>query len=253
MKELLPEKPPLEGQKRLKVLCCGSMRREAYHCAQNSRNIVDVEIVARSLHDTPVKLREYLAGRLASAADADGLPYDAILLGYGLCSHAVAGLTSPVPLVALRAHDCATILLGSRDKYRELFEEGGGIFWYSPGWIETSLVPGEEKQQRISAAYAEKYGAEQAKYLLEFEQDWVKRYSKAFFIRWPQFETAEYEAYTKACADFLGWEYRLIEGSSALMQKMFDGTWDEDFIVAAPGEKIAASHCPHRIIETERE
>ncbi|MGE4286717.1 MAG: DUF1638 domain-containing protein [Phycisphaerae bacterium] len=249
MKELLPEKPPLEGQKRLKVLCCGSMRREAYHCAQNSRNIVDVEIVARKMHDTPVKLREHLAERLAVSSDADGLPYDAILLGYGLCSRAIAGLSSPVPLVAMRAHDCATILLGSRQKYLELFDAGGGIFWYSPGWIETSLMPGREKQERISAAYAEKYGAEQAKYLLEFEQDWVKRYSKAYFIRWPQFETAEYEAYTKACADYLGWQYRAVEGSSALMQKMFDGLWDEDFIVARGGEQIAASNCADKIIQ----
>ncbi|OXU15420.1 DUF1638 domain-containing protein [Sedimentisphaera salicampi] len=249
MPELLPDKCPLEGQKRLKLVCCEALRREAYLCAARSRNIVDIQFLRRSLHDTPEMLNETLAKALAGTKDSEGNEYDAILLGYGLCSNSVLGIKADVPLVITRAHDCAAILLGSRHRYQQLFDSEKGIFWYSPGWIETCLMPGQDKHEKMRQEYAEKYGEDNADYLMEMEQSWIQEYSKAFFVKWPEFETLEFEEYTKKCAEYLGWEYRKIEGSSELMQKMFDGKWDrEDFLVVPSGEVIHESVCDDKIM-----
>ena len=64
----------------------------------------------------------------------------------------------------LCAHDCITLLLGSRDRYSELFDRySGGTYWYSPGWIEQFKTPGRgyDEQTRYME-YVEKYGEDNA-------------------------------------------------------------------------------------------
>ena len=48
---------------------------------------------------------------------SDKAGYEAILFGYALCGNGLLGLTAfTVPLVIPRAHDCITLLLGSRQQ-----------------------------------------------------------------------------------------------------------------------------------------
>ena len=69
--------------------------------------------------------------------------YDAILIGYALCSNGVVGLTSRrIPLVIPRGHDCITLLLGSKELYRDYFDSHRGIYWYSSGLDRTHHAAG---------------------------------------------------------------------------------------------------------------
>ena len=43
-------------------------------------------------------------------------------------------------------------------------------------------MPGEERHARLRAQYAEKYGEDNAEYLMEMEQGWFKRYSNAAYV-----------------------------------------------------------------------
>ena len=80
--------------------------------------------------------------RVQAAVDqSGGETYDAILLAYGLCNYGVRGLHAEVPLVLPRAHDCITLLLGSRQRYAEYFAVNPGTFYQSPGWIERDSDP----------------------------------------------------------------------------------------------------------------
>ena len=61
------------------------------------------------------------------------IEYDAILLGYCLCSNGIVGLSSrKVPLIIPRGHDCITLLLGSREKYQEYFNTHRGSIGTAP-------------------------------------------------------------------------------------------------------------------------
>ena len=228
------------------------MQREAYYCAARSPNVVDVVLMEQGLHDEPQRLRCEVLKALDRTCDIQGRPYDASLLGYGLCSNGVAGLSAKIPIVVPRAHDCITLLLGSKEKYQEYFDSHRGVYWYSPGWIESGKQPSPERYEQLLKQYTEKYGDDNARYLIEVEQGWIGQYNWATYVDWGLTSSDPYKDYTKRCAEFLNWKYEELKGSSQLMQKMVDGRWDEgEFLVVQPGQTIKEDLTSAGIIKAE--
>jgi len=136
---------------RLLALTCEVLARSVYLCAARSPHVVDVHLNRRGLHDDPPNLRAILQreidaidGTRAPARDAIGAPYDAIVLAYGLCGAATAGLRAgSIPLVVPRAHDCITLFLGSRDRYTAEFTGHPGTYWYVQEFVERSDGEGQ--------------------------------------------------------------------------------------------------------------
>jgi hypothetical protein len=237
---------------RLKFVVCKVLQREAYFCAARSHNVVDIVLVAQGLHNEPDKLREQVQRELEIVEDVQGRPYDACLLGYGLCSNGIDRIRAKIPVIVPRAHDCVTLLLGSMQKYKDYFDSHRGIYWYSPGWIECSIQPGKERYEKVLREYEEKYGAENAQYLMEMEQNWMKEYSWATYVDWGLADSARYKQYTKECAEYLKWNYDELAGDSSLMQQLVDGQWDESkFLRVEPGQKITADLTDPGLIRAE--
>jgi hypothetical protein len=226
------------------------MQREAYYCAARSPNIVDVVVMRQGLHTEPEKLRGEVQKHLDVTNDNQGRPYDASLLGYGLCSNGIVGLHSKIPIVVPRGHDCITLLLGSKERYREYFESHKGTYWFSPGWIETDAQPGKERfpaspmgfaeaSERTLKEYVEKFGEDNARYLVETERSWLKEYHWATYIDWGFANNEQEKQLTKKAAGHLGWKYDELKGESGLMQRLVDGEWNEkEFLVVKPGQTI---------------
>ena len=119
---------------RYKLIACEILYRELCYCAALSKNIVDLEFLPKGLHDLG---EEKMSARLQQAIDGvDSGRYQAILLGYALCNNGIRGLRGPLPLVIPRAHDCITLLLGSKERYREVFDANPGTYFESTGWME---------------------------------------------------------------------------------------------------------------------
>jgi hypothetical protein len=128
-----------------------------YLCAAQSPHIVDVELLRLGLHDEPAYLRDQLQTRIDAST---GQGYDAIVLAYGLCGLATAGLMArDIPLVMPRAHDCITLFLGDRARYKDQFENNPGTYWYALDYIErkdgsgTALGLGSNTGTNIHAEY----------------------------------------------------------------------------------------------------
>lgn len=237
---------------RLQFITCKVLQREAYYCAARSKNVVDVVLMEQGLHNEPDRLRTEVLKALENTRDVQGRPYNASLLGYGLCSNGIVGLSAEIPIIVPRGHDCITLLLGSKNKYQEYFDSHRGIYWYSPGWIESDEQPSKERYERLLKEYKEKYGDDNAQYLMEVEQNWIKEYSWATFIDWGLTDSGEYKNYTKRCAEFLHWNYEELKGSPALMQKLIDGDWNEsEFLVVKPGQKIGEDLTNDGIMKAE--
>jgi Protein of unknown function (DUF1638) len=238
--------------KRFQLVVCKVLQREAYFCAARSPNVVDVVLMEQGLHDEPDRLRREVQEVLQRACDIQGRPYDASLLGYGLCSNGTAGLQAEIPIVIPRGHDCITLLLGSKERYREYFDSHRGTYWYSPGWIEAGKQPSQARYERQLKEYTAKYGDDNAQYLMEVEQTWMKEYQWATYVDWGLVESSGYQAYTKECAEFLGWHYDELPGDSGLMQRFVDGLWSEsEFLVVEPGRRIAEDLTNEGIVRAE--
>jgi hypothetical protein len=119
---------------RLKVIACEVLFREVCLCAAHSGNIISVEFLKRGLHDNPDILRSDVQKRID---ETDESIYEGILLGYALCSNGTVGIRARgIPLVIPRAHDCVTLFLGSKEKYKEHFADNPGTYYYTSGWLE---------------------------------------------------------------------------------------------------------------------
>lgn len=229
------------------------MYREISFLVSQVESACDVVFLPLGLHNNPDTLRETLQHEIQATGPQrftyekgnleGGYDYDAILLGYGLCSRGTEGIFSPqYPIVIPRVHDCIALLLGSHGKYEELITRYRGIYWYSPGWIEHSLEPGRERHIWVYEIYRQKYGEDNARYLMQLEENWQKEYRYAFYIRWGLPVDERYAAFTRECAEFLGWEHDVIPGDRGLLEDLLEGRWDsERFLVLAPGETLEGS------------
>ncbi len=248
---------------RLKLLACKALSRELSYLSSLSSNIIDVTWIRQGYHEAPDVLRRVLQSEIDAVesgrdshtnqlgGNSDGItPYvdedfDAILIGYGLCSNGTAGLHARKHrLVLPRAHDCITLFLGSKERYARYFKELPGCFWYTASWIENSSMPCEESQKRQAAYYREKgYDEEDLDFFLKSMNDWTKAYQNAAYIRMPFFDKQEHQEFTRAAADFYHWRYTLVEGELSLLGRFLSGDWnEEDFLIVPPGERIAPSY-----------
>ena len=234
---------------RLRCISCEALARPTYLCAARSRHVVDVSLLHVGLHDDPPDLRT----RLQAEIDATGPGYDAIVLVYGLCGGATAGLTARnIPVVVPRAHDCITMFLGSRERYNREFTAHTGTYWYSQDFIERddevggmSLGVGagtDAEWQATYQAYVAKYGRKNADYLMETLGAWRDHYDRAVFIDMAVGDPAAVEARARNDATRRKWAFERMAGNLALITRLLDGEWDEDFLVLAPEQRLAMAY-----------
>lgn len=223
------------------IVSCHVLWRELCYFAALSPNVFTIEFLKQGLHNTPEVLRDELQ---KAVNRADGLDCEAVLIGYGLCSNGLQGITaSKKPLVVMRGHDCITFLLGSKERYREYFDAHPGTYWYSPGWIDVSVMPGKQRRDLVYKEYVAKYGEDNAEYLMQMEQNWMKEYSNAAYVDLGFGDNTAHKAYTKQCAEWLGWNYDELTGNPRLVQHFLNGPWDSsDFLVVEPGARVEASN-----------
>ncbi|HVM49431.1 MAG TPA: DUF1638 domain-containing protein [Candidatus Acidoferrum sp.] len=240
----------------LKVIACEIAFRELCYAAARSSNLVDFEFLTQGYHDIPGTGRTEIQKRI------DAVPagkYDAIVLGYGLCSNILIGLASPhTRLIIPRAHDCITFFLGSKQRYKEFFDAHPGTYYYTSGWLECMKRRGStgpiwggaqlpaSANESLNGTYqqwVDKYGEDQAKYLLEEMSRWSNSYSHGTLINFDFVKHLKLrEEVQRICAE-RGWEYAETEGDFRLFEKMLEGNWPEaDFLVVPPGQKVVATN-----------
>jgi hypothetical protein len=237
---------------RLLALTCEVLARSVYLCAARSPHVVDVRLNRVGLHDDPPNLR----ATLQAAIDGVGIPYDAIVLAYGLCGGATAGLRADtIPVVVPRAHDCITLFLGSRDRYTAEFTGHPGTYWYVQDSVERDDDSGAfggvgaVSEAAARAAYDEyvtKYGADNAAYLMEAMGAWRSNYDRAAFVEMgvadPRAVTPV-EARAREDAERRGWAFEKLAGELILVRRLIDGDWGAaDFLLLQPGERLAMSY-----------
>ncbi|HSN78638.1 MAG TPA: DUF1638 domain-containing protein, partial [Anaerolineae bacterium] len=212
-------------------------------------HIVDIELFPRGLHNTPAILRGRLQERIDAAA---GQSYDAVVMAYGLCGQATAGLVArEKPVVVPRAHDCITIFLGGRERYDTQFEQQPGTYWYALDYMERDDGAGGSmglgagagtEGQAVYEQYVEKYGQDNADYLMEVMGQWQAHYKRAAFVDMGVGDGSRVERMAQEDAARRGWVFEKVAGDMVLVRRLLFGDWSEDFLVLAPGEQLSMTY-----------
>ena len=252
MKELVIVK------KRFKVLACEILFREFCAAASQSQNIIYVSFLKKALHNlTSANMSAYMQKEIDAI---DHTQYDAILLGYGLCNNGTLGLHAPIPIVIPKAHDCITLFLGSKERYREYFDANPGAYYHTSGWLERNNIEADMEgtiSQQMGLGMkreqiAEQYGEENVEYLMETLFSLTPNYTKATFINMGIGTVETDRELTKQKAIDSGWEYEELSGDMGLIHRLLNGEWNEnEFLVIRPGQTLRQSYDEHVISTCE--
>ncbi len=244
----------------LKLISCNVFQREASLCLARSPHVIDPEYTELGEHVRSAGLRQIIQDKI-DATEATGKNYDAILLLFGLCGNATVGLQAKrIPLVIPRAHDCCTILLGSRSKFVEHFGQAPSTPFSSIGYLERGeyfLRTGDDGNSMVQTGDAfkemvEKYGEEDAKYI------WAEMHpshgnDKAVFIDLPETSHLGYAEKFKAKAEEAGKESVRLEGSIRLIDNLLQGHWDEkEYLVVPPASTIEGVYDWDQVVRAKK-
>lgn len=245
-------------KKRYRLIACEVMFREVCLCASRCRNIIEISFMKQGYHGMgDEKMREQLQAEIDSI---DTKNYDAILLCYGLCNNGTQGLHANIPIVIPRAHDCITLLMGSKEIYKEYFFANPGTYFLSSGWIERDEgdVEGGISQMfglgKGMDYYTELYDEETAAYLAKMLGDTTANYKKMTFIDTGTGTGVEDREAARERAEKKNWEFEEITGDISLIAGLLNGKWDEEkYLVIDPGKTIVPSNDDNVLVALEQE
>jgi hypothetical protein len=210
-----------------KLIACATVIEEMLPCMPRD---LAYEVLDFGLHSNPDQLRQALQRGIDSCSPTTST----VLLGFGLCAKAVAGLqTGNRTIVIPKADDCIAIFLGSVDHYRLQQRNDPGTVYLTKGWIEAGTPLDEQR-----SLMARKYGNEKAEFLFK---KMLQGYQRLAFINTGNYELERYRIRSQEIARRIGLRYEEIAGDGALVKKLLSGLWDDDFVVAPPGHTISLS------------
>ncbi|MDD2533723.1 MAG: DUF1638 domain-containing protein [Eubacteriales bacterium] len=232
-------------QQKAALIACHVVWREFAAVLATSHFKITPIFFEQGLHDQPNKLQNLLQDKI-NQIDHD---FDYILLGYGLCSNGISGLTSQhATLVIPRAHDCMTLILGSKEKYRELFDQYPGTYWFNHGWMETGSLPGPEFLETKRQIFMDKYDdTDTVDYLIEQEQRWMADYKNICLVCQPALELPERHKqelidFTVAAAAQHHWSLVKVTGDLSLFSGLINPPWNPQmYLVIPPGQVVQPS------------
>jgi len=231
---------------RLQVIACPVFQRELECLAPQAKTEPAFRHLDMGLHEGTA---EALRVALQSAIDGAGAGQcDAVAIAYGVCNRGVVGLQArKVPVVIPRAHDCLGILLGSSRCYLAELEAQPGTYFQSAGWMENSPANGEIRRQDFAFGpnsnvtreqLVEKYGEENADFLMEEFNRFTHHYQRLAYITTPVPQAARWEAVAREIARRRGWKFEQLPGDLGWLRRLLDGDWnEEEFLVLKPGER----------------
>lgn len=184
----------------------------------------------QSLYRTP----NILAEQVQELIDLVTGNYERIVLGYGLCSNGIVGVTArKEEIVVPRCHDCISFFLGSPQKYLEDFRSRPGSYYLTSGWIQE----GKDPLNIMRKEYYQRYGEDVSEWAMKEE---LKHYTHIVLIDNGRTDIKPLRTIGHENADYFGLDYLELSGTSlnyfnSLIRGPYD---DQNFFVLEPGDAV---------------
>lgn len=232
---------------RLSLISCEVMFREMCDVVARSPHQIDVQFLPKGLHDLGGKPMADEIQRIIDAVPAGSC--DAILLGYGLCGNGLQGITARHTMLVLpRAHDCIALLMGSRARYLEYFNEHPGTYYRSTGWLERGKGLKQLTHNTVGMDVSlddmiAKYGDDNGRYLYEELTRYRNTYQRLTYIATGLEPDNRFEEEARWEAAEAGWKFEKLAGDLILLRRLVNGDWKGgDYLLVQPGERITATY-----------
>ncbi len=212
------------------ILACNTIRAELEKAAAEAGCRYPFKWVESGLHLKPESLRARLQEELDDLDHAER-----VLLGFGFCGHAVAGLiTRDHQLIIPKVDDCITLLLGSREN-RERCCNSGGVYFLTKGWLE-----GETNIWTEYQAVLARFGPDSTK---KIYRRMLAHYQFLGLIDTGAYELDLLLPEVNTIAATLDLKTQVLPGSDLYVKKLLSGPWDEgDFVVVPRHTRIELFH-----------
>ena len=191
---------------------------------------IDLHILEQGLHNTPKLMPGHICDKVIEVAASQP---EEIILGYGLCSNGVVGVGGGrVSMVAPRCHDCISMLLGSAERYQEVFKQNPGTIYLSAGWMEA----GDDPLANMLAKYIPRLGEQKAMRAITLE---LANYTHFCYINNGLGDQQLLQARTREHCRIFKKQYKEIQGSLEYFEKLVDSPLEgPEIIRLAPGQKL---------------
>ena len=229
---------------RLAVIACLVLSREISYEVAISGNSAMTFFLPQGLHNTPDILRSEIQKKIdeienySNEKRDENNQFDAIVLGYGLCSNGVSGLkTKSLRLIIPRCDDCIALFMGSQEKYLDYFHKNIGSYYLNAGWMENAIIPSKSDRKRRYNEFAEFYGEENAQYLIDQTYGYINNYKNFTYIKSCVFDDANFLEQAKKNAAEFDMPLNVAAADNSFIKKLINGPFsDEDFVVVEPGK-----------------
>jgi hypothetical protein len=209
------------------ILACNTIRDELEKAVVATSCPHRFVWVESGLHLVPDSLRRRLQNDLDKISGVQR-----VLLAFGFCGNAVAGLrTGDYELVIPRVDDCITLLLGSKEN-REACCRQGGVYFLTKGWLE-----GEINVWREYQAVLERFGPERTERIY---RRMLAHYKFLGLIDTGAYDLPTLLPHVREISASLKLDLLILEGTDRYLKKFLSGPWNEDHFVTIP---------PHTTIE----
>lgn len=212
------------------VLACNTIRDELEKAAREAGCPHPFRWVESGLHLVPASLR----GRLQEELDRIER-VDRVLLAFGFCGNALAGLVSrDYELIFPRVDDCITLLLGSKEHRQQCFRDGG-VYFLTKGWLEGEANVWSEYQSVLA-----RFGPDRTERIYK---RMLAHYRTLGLIDTGAYDLAGLWPHVQEIAATLKLEAKVLRGSLDYLKEFLSGPWNEkDYVIVPPRTTIEPSY-----------
>jgi hypothetical protein len=212
------------------ILACNTIRNELEKAVEATSCAHPFVWVESGLHLVTESLRRRLQEELDKITGVKR-----VLLAFGFCGNAVAGLKSgDYELVIPRVDDCITLLLGSKEN-RDRCCSQGGVYFLTKGWLE-----GEINIWKEYHAVLERFGPERTERIY---RRMLAHYKFLGLIDTGAYDLPTLLPHVREISDKLKLELLILEGTDRYLKRFLLGPWDDDhFVIIPPLTTIELGH-----------
>lgn len=189
-------------------------------------SVFPVMYLNRIYHRDPQEMKQNILAALRELPETA----DTVLVAMGFCGGSWEGVQAPCTLVIPRIDDCVSLLLQTGDKPISNLKEEGHLY-------VREKDPRRESFHAIFESLTRNIDAETK---ARYHNDWKQLYQSIDIMDTGlnDCRRPEYEAEVRKDADWLEADLTYVLGGTHLLEKLFAGKWDEQFLVLHKGEQI---------------